>query len=303
MITFVVCLSRGAPKITHTGQKLVKDCCRLLIYFKTFPLKSNKNYNKKMESDSKNLSEKTPSDKKQNGPGSQKTKKKNNSKGKLHAGRVKASAIEQHEIKNLAIRYDSVETATVQKFRDIPLSKKTLQGLQQNEYTTPTEVQKESIVLALRGLDVLGAAKTGSGKTLAFVIPVLERLYCMQWTRLDGLGALIITPTRELAYQIFETFRKVGIQHDFSAGLIIGGKDLNFEKKRLDQCNIMICTPGRVLHHMDENPLFDCSNLQILVIDEADRCLDLGFQQTMNGIIENLPPKRQTLLFSATQTK
>jgi len=65
----------------------------------------------------------------------------------------------------------------------------------------------------------------------------------------------------------------------------------------------MICTPGRLLHHMDENPLFDCSNLQILVIDEADRCLDLGFQQTMNGIIENLPPKRQTLLFSATQTK
>ncbi len=152
-------------------------------------------------------------------------------------------------------------------------------------------------------MDVLGAAKTGSGKTLAFVIPVLERLYCLQWTRLDGLGALIITPTRELAYQIFETIRKVGLQHDLSAGLIIGGKDLNFEKKRLHQCNIMICTPGRLLHHMDENPIFDCSNLQILVIDEADRCLDLGFSHTMNGIIENLPPKRQTLLFSATQTK
>ncbi|EFX84542.1 hypothetical protein DAPPUDRAFT_223010 [Daphnia pulex] len=256
-----------------------------------------------MESGSTNVNAKTPDDNKQNGPGSQKTKKKNNSKAKLHPSRVKASAIEQHEIKNLQIRYTSVETSAVLKFKDIPLSKKTLQGLQQNEYTTPTEVQKESIVLALRGLDVLGAAKTGSGKTLAFVIPVLERLYCMQWTRLDGLGALIITPTRELAYQIFETFRKVGIQHDFSAGLIIGGKDLNFERKRLDQCNIMICTPGRVLHHMDENPLFDCSNLQILVIDEADRCLDLGFQQTMNGIIENLPPKRQTLLFSATQTK
>lgn len=242
-------------------------------------------------------------EKKINSQGSEKTKKKKNSKGKLHPGRVKTSAIEQHEIKNLEIRYTAVETSAIQKFRDIPLSKKTLQGLKQNEYVTPTDVQKESIVLALRGMDVLGAAKTGSGKTLAFVIPVLERLYCLQWTRLDGLGALIITPTRELAYQIFETFRKVGIQHDFSAGLIIGGKDLNFERKRLDQCNIMICTPGRVLHHMDENPLFDCSNLQMLVIDEADRCLDLGFQQTMNGIIENLPPKRQTLLFSATQTK
>jgi ATP-dependent RNA helicase DDX10/DBP4 len=211
-----------------------------LVSFKNISNKRKTNYNKKMESGSTNGNAKTPDDNKQNGPGSQKTKKKNNSKGKLHPSRVKASAIEQHEIKNLQIRYTSVETSAVLKFKDIPLSKKTLQGLQQNEYTTPTEVQKESIVLALRGLDVLGAAKTGSGKTLAFVIPVLERLYCMQWTRLDGLGALIITPTRELAYQIFETFRKVGIQHDFSAGLIIGGKDLNFERKRLDQCNIMI---------------------------------------------------------------
>lgn len=254
-----------------------------------------------MSSDSKNIKFSTGN--KTNGPGSRKGKNKNNKDKKLFPSRVKTSAIEQHEIKNLQTRYDSMESSAIQKFKDIPLSKKTMQGLQQNEFVTPTEVQRESILLALRGLDVLGAAKTGSGKTLAFVIPVLERLYCMQWTRMDGLGALIITPTRELAYQIFETFRKVGIQHDFSAGLIIGGKDLNFEKKRLDQCNIMICTPGRVLHHMDENPLFDCSNLQILVIDEADRCLDLGFQNTMNGIIENLPPKRQTLLFSATQTK
>lgn len=152
---------------------------------------------------------------------------------------------------------------------------------------------------------------------------VLEILYCNKWTRTEGLAALIITPTRELAYQIFETLRKIGIHHDFSAGLIIGkfviiiehnlfiiltiyfigGKDLKFERKRLDQCNIMICTPGRLLQHMDENPLFDCSNMLVLVLDEADRCLDMGFEQTMNSIIENLPPERQTLLFSATQTK
>lgn len=132
---------------------------------------------------------------------------------------------------------------------------------------------------------------------------MLEILYCKQWTRLDGLGALIITPTRELAYQIFETLKKVGKYHDFSAGLIIGGKDLLFEKGRMDQCNIIICTPGRILHHMDVNPLFNCTSMQILILDEADRCLDLGFQEAMNNIIENLPPKRQTLLFSATQTK
>lgn len=120
---------------------------------------------------------------------------------------------------------------------------------------------------------------------------------------MDGVGAIIISPTRELAYQIFETLKKVGAHHEFSSGLIIGGKNLKFEKTRMDQCNIVICTPGRLLQHMDENPLFNSTSMQILVLDEADRCLDLGFADTMNAIIENLPPDRQTLLFSATQTK
>ncbi|KAF0760493.1 Uncharacterized protein FWK35_00013004, partial [Aphis craccivora] len=199
--------------------------------------------------------------------------------------------------------YEQIDPNTIEKFEDFPLSAPTLKGLKENKYFVPTEIQRESIGYSLRGEDILGAAKTGSGKTLAFLIPVLEILYCNKWNRTEGLAALIITPTRELAYQIFETLRKIGIHHDFSAGLIIGGKDLKFERKRLDQCNIMICTPGRLLQHMDENPLFDCSNMLVLVLDEADRCLDMGFQQTMNSIIENLPPERQTLLFSATQTK
>lgn len=131
----------------------------------------------------------------------------------------------------------------------------------------------------------------------------MENLFSKKWSRTDGVGAIIISPTRELSYQIFETLKKVGVQHDFSAGLIIGGKNLKFERTRMDQCNIIICTPGRLLQHMDENPLFNCSSMQVLVLDEADRCLDMGFEETMNGIIENLPPERQTLLFSATQTK
>lgn len=117
------------------------------------------------------------------------------------------------------------------------------------------------------------------------------------------MGAIIITPTRELAYQIFETLKKVGIAHDFSAGLIIGGKNLKFERSRMDQCNIIICTPGRLLHHMDQTQVFNCSSMQILVLDEADRCLDMGFEQAMNAIIEHLPPERQTFLYSATQTR
>ncbi|XP_075226669.1 putative ATP-dependent RNA helicase DDX10 [Lycorma delicatula] len=242
----------------------------------------------------------------QNNMEDQGEKNKRNKKGKKAKIKLfnKKKTINTDEvISKLQCGYATINPKEVNKFSDLPLSFKTQKGLRENGFTDPTEIQKESIGYALQGCDILGAAKTGSGKTLAFVIPVLEKLFCTKWTRLDGTGALIITPTRELAYQIFETLRKVGFYHDFSAGLIIGGKDLKFEKKRMDQCNIVICTPGRLLHHMDENPLFDCVNLQILVLDEADRCLDLGFEQTMNNIIENLPPNRQTLLFSATQTK
>ncbi|XP_059483588.1 probable ATP-dependent RNA helicase DDX10 isoform X2 [Neocloeon triangulifer] len=210
---------------------------------------------------------------------------------------------ELDSIKSLQESYKQIDLSKVSKFSDLPLSWKTVKGLSENEYTSPTEIQRASLLYSMQGNDILGAAKTGSGKTLAFLIPVIERLYCLRWTRLDGLGALIITPTRELAFQIFETLRKVGHHHDFSAGLIIGGKDLKFETKRMDQCNIVIGTPGRILQHMDENPLFDCVTMKMLVLDEADRCLDMGFEKTMNSIIENLPPERQTLLFSATQTK
>ncbi|KAF5302462.1 hypothetical protein FQR65_LT08552 [Abscondita terminalis] len=206
-------------------------------------------------------------------------------------------------ITELQQQYENIDQSVCKTFTDFPLSTKTLKGLKDNKYITPTEIQRESILLALKGKDILGAAQTGSGKTLAFLIPILEILYCNQWSHLDGVGALVITPTRELALQIFECLRKVGKHHDFSAGLIIGGKDLKFERKRMDQCNIIVCTPGRLLQHMDENPLFDCVSMKVLVLDEADRCLDMGFAPTMNAIIANLPPKRQTLLFSATQTK
>uniref|UniRef100_A0AAY4DPL2 ATP-dependent RNA helicase n=1 Tax=Denticeps clupeoides TaxID=299321 RepID=A0AAY4DPL2_9TELE len=189
------------------------------------------------------------------------------------------------------------------KFSDFPLSKKTLKGLLEAQYRQPTEIQRQTVGFALQGKDVLGAAKTGSGKTLAFLIPVLECLYRNQWTSLDGLGALIISPTRELAYQTFEVLRKVGKNHEFSAGLIIGGKNLKDESEKIHNTNIIICTPGRLLQHMDETSAFHASDLLMLVLDEADRILDMGFAETLNAIVENLPSTRQTLLFSATQTK
>ncbi|XP_053667805.1 probable ATP-dependent RNA helicase DDX10 [Anopheles marshallii] len=212
---------------------------------------------------------------------------------------------EEEEIKILIQRYSkesSRVTGTIETFKDIPLSQKTLTGLNESNFTRPTIIQRESITPALCGKDIVAAAKTGSGKTLAFVVPILERLFVEKWTRMDGLGALIITPTRELATQIFETTAQVGKHHDFTTGLLIGGQNLKIERNRLHNLNIVIGTPGRLLQHMDENPSFDTTNLKILVLDEADRCLDMGFAATMNSIIENLPDVRQTLLFSATQT-
>ncbi|XP_036180413.1 probable ATP-dependent RNA helicase DDX10 isoform X1 [Myotis myotis] len=211
--------------------------------------------------------------------------------------------VEREVISRLMLNYGKINVNEITRFSDFPLSKKTLKGLQEAQYRLVTEIQKQTIGLALQGKDVLGAAKTGSGKTLAFLVPVLEALYRLQWTSTDGLGVLIISPTRELAYQTFEVLRKVGKNHDFSAGLIIGGKDLKHEAERINNINILVCTPGRLLQHMDETICFHATNLQMLVLDEADRILDMGFADTMNAIIENLPKKRQTLLFSATQTK
>jgi ATP-dependent RNA helicase DDX10/DBP4 len=123
-----------------------------------------------------------------------------------------------------------------------------MEGLTLRNLKIATEVQAAAIPHALVGRDILGAAKTGSGKTLAFVIPILERLYVEHWGMEDGLGALIITPTRELALQIFDVLRAVGKKHHFSAGMITGGKkEFEEEQSRIVTMNILVTTPGRLL--------------------------------------------------------
>lgn len=159
---------------------------------------------------------------------------------------------------------EGVDPETIDSFSALPLSPPTQSGLDKRGYTVPTEIQRSAIPLALRGLDVLGAAKTGSGKTLAFLIPVLELLWRQRWSSVDGLGALVISPTRELAYQTFEVLRQVGHRHDVSAGLVIGGKDLREEQACIQRTSIVVCTPGRLLQHMDETHNFDCSSLQVM---------------------------------------
>ncbi|KAJ6444932.1 ATP-dependent RNA helicase DBP4 [Purpureocillium lavendulum] len=195
------------------------------------------------------------------------------------------------------------KSTDVKAFADLPLSQATSKGLKASHFQTLTDVQQRAIPLGLKDRDILGAAKTGSGKTLAFLVPVLEKLHRAQWTEFDGLGALVISPTRELAVQIFEVLRKIGRYHNFSAGLVIGGKSLKEEAERLSKMNILVCTPGRMLQHLDQTAGFDADNLQILVLDEADRIMDMGFQSAVDALVEHLPKTRQTLMFSATQSK
>ncbi|KAJ1558673.1 ATPdependent RNA helicase, partial [Nowakowskiella sp. JEL0078] len=243
------------------------------------------------------------------------TKRKREQKDSVPNRKIKRTA-DELELDNLTARIvgigwlirfqsmkDDPEVANYNHFSELPLTKKTAECLKKANFVEMTDIQKSSLPLTLRGCDVLGSAKTGSGKTLAFIIPILEVLWKSNWSVDDGLGALVISPTRELALQIFEVLRKVGGKHNFSAGLLIGGKNIKMEKDRVNRMNILVCTPGRLLQHMDETPYFTCDNLKILVLDEADRVLDMGFEKTLNAIIENLPKDRQTLLFSATQTK
>ena len=109
---------------------------------------------------------------------------------------------------------------------------------------------------------------------------------------MDGLGAAVVSPTRELAMQIFDVLRVAGKQHDLSAGLVIGGKDKSEEAERITRMNLLVCTPGWLLQHLDETVGFDASNLQMLVLDEADRILDLGFEASLSAIVQALPKQR-----------
>ncbi|CAL5062506.1 unnamed protein product [Urochloa decumbens] len=133
---------------------------------------------------------------------------------------------------------------------------------------------------------------------------VIEKLYRERWGPEDGVGCIILSPTSDLAGQIFSVIKIVGKYHSFKGGVIVGNrKGIEQEKERVNSLNILVCTPGRLLQHFDETPNFDCSQLQMLVLDEADQILDHGFKRQVDAIISQIPKVRQTLLFSATQTK
>ena len=195
----------------------------------------------------------------------------------------------QEDSNEVRVPEERLKYVAAKRFSDLPISRASLAGLAKGKWTRMTDIQRAAIPHALAGRDVLGAAKTGSGKTLAFLVPALETLFREKWSRLDGLGVLIISPTRELALQIFDVLRILGHHHDLSAGLVIGGKDKAEEGHRIARMNVLVCTPGRLLQHLDETAGFDCSGLKVLILDEADRILDLGFKASLTAIIDALP--------------
>lgn len=197
----------------------------------------------------------------------------------------------------------AVATAEAQSFEELNLSEKSMKAIKEMGFTKMTEIQRRGIPPSLTGRDVLGAAKTGSGKTLAFLIPVVEMLSSLRFKPRNGTGVLVVSPTRELALQIFGVARELMAHHSQTYGIVIGGANRRAEAEKLSKgVNLLIATPGRLLDHLQNTP-FVFKNLKSLVIDEADRILEIGFEDEMRQIIKILPKEdRQTMLFSATQT-
>ncbi len=184
-------------------------------------------------------------------------------------------------------------------FDSLNLIEPILRALQTEGYSTPTPIQQQSIPVVLQGKDLLGCAQTGTGKTAAFAIPVLQ-LLVQQKSMSQGIKALILTPTRELAIQIDESFAAYGRHTQIRHAVIFGGVSQLPQTQALKRgVDVLIATPGRLLDLMQQG-FINLQHIQLFVLDEADRMLDMGFIHDVKKVITKLPAKRQTLFFSAT---
>jgi superfamily II DNA/RNA helicase len=189
-----------------------------------------------------------------------------------------------------------LQTAT---FAELGLSAKVQAAVLAAGYTEPTPIQVQAIPVAVTGRDVLGIAQTGTGKTAGYVLPMLARLESGR-ARARMPRSLILAPTRELAAQVEQSFEKYGINHRLNVALLIGGVSPDEQLRKLDRgADVLIATPGRLLDHFGRGKIL-LTGVEILVIDEADRMLDMGFIPDIERICKLLPPRRQTLFFSAT---
>ncbi|PYP67667.1 MAG: RNA helicase [Gemmatimonadetes bacterium] len=183
-------------------------------------------------------------------------------------------------------------------FTSLGLVPELVRAVAEEGYERPTPIQQEAIPLALAGRDLIGSAQTGTGKTAAFILPILQRLARGGAAR--TLRALILVPTRELAEQVLQSARAYGRHIDLTAAAVYGGVGMEPQTRALKHgADIVVATPGRLLDHMERGHV-DYSRLEVLVLDEADRMLDMGFAPDVRRILAALPDERQTMLFSAT---
>ncbi|MFZ2654805.1 MAG: DEAD/DEAH box helicase [Victivallales bacterium] len=184
-------------------------------------------------------------------------------------------------------------------FKQFNLDPRLYQATEQANFKIPTAIQRQAIPICMKGSDIIGTAATGTGKTAAFVLPMLNHLL-QGHSHPRSLRALIVTPTRELAEQIREVVKALAKNTNIRSAVVYGGVGMNDQKRALtDGTDIIVCCPGRMLDHMGRGYV-NLKTVEILVIDEADRMLDMGFLPYIKRIISGLPEKRQTLLFSAT---
>ena len=191
------------------------------------------------------------------------------------------------------------ETRSEIRFEDLGLSPQVLKAVADAGYTTPTPIQAQGIPTVLKGRDVIGIAQTGTGKTASFTLPMIEIL-ARGRAKARMPRTLILEPTRELAAQVEESFIKYGAKHKLNVALIIGGVSFDDQDSKLTRgVDVLIATPGRLLDHSERGRLL-MSGVELLVIDEADRMLDMGFIPDIERICKLVPFTRQTLFFTAT---
>ncbi|KAG7827008.1 hypothetical protein KL920_005006 [Ogataea angusta] len=187
----------------------------------------------------------------------------------------------------------------VTSFKELGLQPDILDAIEKLNFSTPTPIQAQSLPHSLQGRDIIGIAQTGSGKTAAFAIPILQAL----WEAQTPYFACVLAPTRELAYQIRETFDALGVNMGLRCSTIVGGMDMMEQAKELmRKPHVIVATPGRLMDHLENTKGFSLKALKYLVMDEADRLLDMEFGPVLDRILNIIPRERKTYLFSATLT-
>ena len=193
---------------------------------------------------------------------------------------------------------------TLNSFNDFGLAEPILRALSQEQYTTPTPIQSDAIPVVLAGRDLVGIAQTGTGKTAAFALPILNRLHANRKPlEKKSPRVLVLSPTRELSSQILESFRTYGRHMRIQSALVIGGVPMGRQVRDLmNGLDVLVATPGRLLDLLRSNAV-RLNQVEVLVLDEADRMLDMGFIHDIRTIVAKLSKERQTLLFSATMPR